>query len=141
MITPNEIAARAKQREDENYAFRTYLKGHADPEELDAQFLELHNELFADYDCNSCRNCCKEYRGNLSDKDIMKCAEKFNMPLMISRHSISIKIRKDHTIPIINPAIFFRKTEVAFLEIANLSIAPNFRIRQDQIAGQVCSES
>ncbi|MBO5569702.1 MAG: hypothetical protein J6A79_12325, partial [Clostridia bacterium] len=80
MIAPNEIAARAKQREDENYAFRTYLKGHADPEELDAQFLELHNELFADYDCNSCRNCCKEYRGNLSDEDIMKCAEKFNMP-------------------------------------------------------------
>jgi hypothetical protein len=54
MIAPNEIAARAKQKEDENYAFRTYLKGHADPEELDAQFLELHNELFADYDCNSC---------------------------------------------------------------------------------------
>ena len=80
MIAPNEIAARAKQKEDENYAFRTYLKGHADPEELDAQFLELHNELFANYDCNSCRNCCKEYRRNLSDEDIMKCAEKFNMP-------------------------------------------------------------
>ena len=112
MIAPNELAARAKQREDENYAFRTYLKGHADPEELDAQFLELHNELFADYDCNSCRNCCKEYRGNLSDDDIMKCAEKFNMP-----------------------------PDVAFLEIANLSIAPNFRLRQDQIAGQVCLES
>jgi Fe-S-cluster containining protein len=80
MIGPNEVAARAEQKEDENYAFRTYLKNHANPEELDAQFLKLHNELFSNYDCNSCRNCCKEYRGNLSDEDIMKCAEKFNMP-------------------------------------------------------------
>ena len=80
MIGPNEVAARAEQKEDENYAFRTYLKNHANPEELDAQFLKLHNELFSNYDCNSCRNCCKEYQGNLSDEDIMKCAEKFNMP-------------------------------------------------------------
>ena len=79
MIGPNEVAARAKQMEDENYAFRTYLKVHADPEKLDAQFLKLHHELFANYDCNSCRNCCKKYRGNLSDEDLSKCAEKFKM--------------------------------------------------------------
>ncbi len=79
MISPNELAARAKCKEDENYVFRTYLKNHADPEELDRQFLELHNKLFSSYDCNSCRNCCKEYSGNLSDEDITKCALKFKM--------------------------------------------------------------
>ena len=79
MISPNEVTARAKQKEDENYAFRTFLKGHADPEELDRQFLALHNELFPNYDCNSCRNCCKQYRGNLSEEETAQCAEKFNM--------------------------------------------------------------
>lgn len=79
MINPNEVSVRAKQKEDENYAFRTFLKIHADPEELDKQFLELHHELFSSYDCNSCRNCCKQYRGNLSEEEITDCAEKFNM--------------------------------------------------------------
>ncbi len=78
MISPKEIAAQAKQKEEENYEFRTFLKSHADPEELDKQFLKLHNELFPSYDCNSCRNCCKQYRGNLSEEEIVQCAEKFN---------------------------------------------------------------
>lgn len=59
MIHPDKIGMEAKKREDENYKFRSFLKGHADEEELDKQFLRLHKELFADYDCNKCRNCCK----------------------------------------------------------------------------------
>lgn len=34
---------------------------HADEEEIDEQFLKLHNELFEGYDCNYCGNCCKKY--------------------------------------------------------------------------------
>ena len=79
MISPMEVAAMAKQKENENYAFRTFLKGHANSQKLDKQFSKLHKELFAHYDCNSCRNCCKEYSGNLSEEDIPKCAEKFGM--------------------------------------------------------------
>ena len=59
MIQPNKIKDEAEKREDENYKFRTYLKNHADEEKLDEQFLEYHKELFADYDCSQCRNCCK----------------------------------------------------------------------------------
>ncbi len=77
MISPMEVAAQAKQKENENYAFRIYLKSHADPKKLDAQFHKMHKELFSHYDCNSCRNCCKEFSGNLSDEDITKCARKF----------------------------------------------------------------
>ena len=39
----------AKKKEDENFKFRSFLKGHTDEEELDEQFLRLHKELFADY--------------------------------------------------------------------------------------------
>lgn len=35
MIHPDKIGAEAKKKEDENLKFRSYLKGHADEEELD----------------------------------------------------------------------------------------------------------
>ncbi len=56
MIQPDKVKAEAKKKEDENFKFRSYLKGHADEDELDRQFLNLHKELFADYDCSKCRN-------------------------------------------------------------------------------------
>ena len=40
MIAPNKVAAMAEKKEKENYAFRTFLKNHADPDKLDAQFLQ-----------------------------------------------------------------------------------------------------
>jgi len=45
MIEPSEVREAFKRVERENYSFRAYLKNHADADELDEQFLELHNEL------------------------------------------------------------------------------------------------
>ena len=42
LISPDEVKAKAKSKENENYAFRTYLKMHADPLKLDEQFRKLH---------------------------------------------------------------------------------------------------
>ena len=57
MIEPRKVKFESKKRENENLAFRTFLKCHADEETLDRQFRELHEELFADYDCSRCRVC------------------------------------------------------------------------------------
>ena len=62
MLQPDKVRAEAKKKENENFKFRTFLKCHADEDELDSQFLRLHKELFADYDCSQCRNCCKMYK-------------------------------------------------------------------------------
>lgn len=70
MITPDKVQQAAELKEEENYRFRTFLKGHADEEELDKQFLELHNELFSGYDCSKCRNCCRLYKGSIPAEDI-----------------------------------------------------------------------
>lgn len=59
MIEPWKIEEAFANVERENYKFRIYLKNHADVDELDEQFLKLHNELFKEYDCSKCRNCCK----------------------------------------------------------------------------------
>ena len=74
MIHPNKVREEAKKRLNENYRFRSYLKAHADEEKLDRQFLRLHKELFADYDCSKCRNCCKMYKGSIPDGDIQRDA-------------------------------------------------------------------
>ena len=75
MISPDKARAEARKRENENYKFRTFLKCHADDDELDRQFLSLHKELFADYDCSKCRNCCKMYKGSIPEEDIDRDAQ------------------------------------------------------------------
>ena len=79
MINPDNVADYAKQKEDENYRFRIFLKNNADPKKLDEQFLELHRELFPSYDCSQCRNCCKEYHGTIPEEDISKDAALLGM--------------------------------------------------------------
>ena len=79
MISPDKVFDAAKKIEDKNYKFRAFLKNHADEAELDEQFLRLHNELFRDYDCSKCRNCCKEYSGEIPVADISKIAQHLNM--------------------------------------------------------------
>lgn len=75
MLHPDKVGVEAKKKEDENFKFRRFLKGHADEEELDEQFRRLHKELFADYDCSMCRNCCKMYKGSILEEGLEKDAE------------------------------------------------------------------
>ena len=75
MIKPSDVRSRAETLEEKNNKFRTFLKNRADPDELDKQFLDLHNELFTEYDCTLCRNCCKEYAAVLTEDEVETIAE------------------------------------------------------------------
>ena len=75
IVKPEDVKEEAKKRENENLKFRTFLKCHADEDKLDRQFLRLHKELFADYDCSKCRNCCKMYKGSIPAEDIDRDAQ------------------------------------------------------------------
>lgn len=81
MLPPRKVRFEAKKKEKENLEFRTFLKCNADEEELDNQFAALHNELFANYDCNRCRNCCKMYYGSIPAVDIEKDASLLGITL------------------------------------------------------------
>ena len=70
MISPAKIKVVAERYYDENIDFRSFLKEHADYDEIDAQFLELHNKLFKGYDCSKCSNCCKAYAVIFNESDI-----------------------------------------------------------------------
>ena len=75
MIAPRKVRFEAKKKENENLEFRTFLKCHADETELDEQFKRLHDELFSNYDCSRCRNCCKMYHGSIPSEDLERDAE------------------------------------------------------------------
>ena len=70
MIAPNEVHAAAAKLERENLRFRSFLKSHADDDELDRHIHRLHSELFSHYNCSKCRNCCRAYRTSLSEDEI-----------------------------------------------------------------------
>ena len=78
MIAPDAVSAAAKRREKENLRFRTFLKNRVDPDELDRQFAKLHKELFSQYDCSQCRNCCREYSVGLEPDEIEALAASFH---------------------------------------------------------------
>lgn len=79
MIAPRKVNWEAKKKENENIRFRTFLKCHAEEDELDQQFLELHKELFSTYDCSRCRNCCKMFHGSIPAEDLEKDAAYMNL--------------------------------------------------------------
>lgn len=79
MISPKNIYAAAQKQENENLRFRSFLKNHADPDELDQQFLVLHRELFAGYDCCKCGNCCRAFSTTLSEEEISAISNQLGM--------------------------------------------------------------
>ena len=81
MISPKDVHIAAKRLERENMRFRTFLKGHANPDDLDEKFHALHKELFEGYDCCQCGNCCRTYSTSLEDSEIDSIATFLNMSL------------------------------------------------------------
>lgn len=79
MLSPDKVHPEAWRKEKENLKFRTYLKCHADEDTLDKQFQRLHRELFAEYDCGKCRNCCKMYCGTIPYNDLEQDASYLHM--------------------------------------------------------------
>ena len=79
MIEPRKLDFLANKNQNANYRFRRWLKMNADSEELDNKFFRLHRELFDEYDCSRCRNCCKQYHGFIPAEDIEKDAAFLNI--------------------------------------------------------------
>lgn len=79
MISPDEITNAASKKENENYKFRRFLKIHADEKRLDEQFLKLHTEIFNNYDCSKCRNCCKMFHAVIPITEIERDAQYLGM--------------------------------------------------------------
>ena len=65
-----KIKRLARQRDDENWEFRTFLKTHESKVHLDQLVHRLHDEIASQIDCTSCANCCREVMPVLDREDI-----------------------------------------------------------------------
>jgi len=73
--TLKRIEKIAKKKDDENWAFRTFLKGcDLSRAEIDARVHQLTEEVSAQIDCTKCANCCKQISPVLDQADVVHFA-------------------------------------------------------------------
>lgn len=73
-----KIAAEALLREEENFAFRSFLKG-CDPQETDEKVHHLNKDISAHIDCTTCGNCCRTFMISLDNEDIVRSSAYVDM--------------------------------------------------------------
>jgi Fe-S-cluster containining protein len=81
ITNPTKVERLAKEREDENWVFRNWIKLEFgfDDERLMSVVRELADEITAQIDCTQCANCCRETATNLDEKDINRLAAALDM--------------------------------------------------------------
>ncbi len=66
------IAKISKQKYEENFRFRSFLKGYDGPEEeIEAAVHSLYQRISSEIDCRRCASCCRKIQPALSHKEIL----------------------------------------------------------------------
>lgn len=68
---PKVVARLAGEKEDENWRFRTFLKG-VGIKKIDAAVHRHYEEVAAKIDCCSCGNCCEVAQPSLDEEDVSR---------------------------------------------------------------------
>ena len=82
-MAPNlvQIRALAKEKEDENWRFRRFVKGcDLEPDEMDRQVFETTRRVWAGIDCTACANCCREVRPTFNEENVSRLATRLGVP-------------------------------------------------------------
>ena len=69
------IKGLAKKRDDQNWEFRTFLKWHDGPIEIDSLVHDLYRKISSEIDCKQCANCCREIQPVLNEEDVRLFSE------------------------------------------------------------------
>lgn len=73
-----KIKKLAKENEDENWLFRSFLKGY-DIKNLDFIVHTLFKQVSDAIDCTACCNCCKTIHPSVNKKDINRLSKCLNI--------------------------------------------------------------
>lgn len=68
----------SREKEDENWKFRSFLK-NTSSNKLDIAVFKLYRKFLSEIDCKTCSNCCKELFPILDQKDIERLAGVLNL--------------------------------------------------------------
>ena len=119
-IDINKIRRIAKLKRDENYKFRSFLKG-CDCEEIDVIVHRLYRTISPKIDCNICGNCCKKVLPVLNKKDIKRLANGLKISVDVFKNKYLIE--KEN-----NEGITFNKKPCPFL---NNKICSQYKYRPE----------
>ncbi len=72
-MIPEHFKAQAQNKKEENRKFLARLK-RGDPRKVDEIFHAVHEEVFHDFDCLTCANCCKTTSPIFYQTDIERIA-------------------------------------------------------------------
>lgn len=81
VTAPKQVERLAEKREDENWAFRDWIKIEFDfdDERLMSVVRELSDEITARIDCTQCANCCRKTATLVSEEEIERMANALGM--------------------------------------------------------------
>jgi Fe-S-cluster containining protein len=72
----------SKEKEEENQAFRSFLKSSdIPPNRIDSVVQQLSKTIASRIDCQACGNCCKEILPVLKENDIINLARHLNLSI------------------------------------------------------------
>ncbi len=79
-----QIRVLAKNKEDENWRFRQFLKTRCDLDldEIDRLVFETTRRVWAGIDCTACANCCRQVHPSFSEEDVDRLARRFEIRTM-----------------------------------------------------------
>jgi len=81
-VNLKKIKELADKRKDENWEFRSFLKGYCrlSSSGIDRLVHEIYQEVSSIVECTQCGNCCKVVEPILKPADITRLAEAINIP-------------------------------------------------------------
>jgi len=116
----NKIRRLAKQKEGENYKFRSFLKG-CDQGEIDVIVQRLCRAVSSKIDCKICGNCCKEVLPVLNKRDVKRLSNELKISVDVFKEKYLIKREN-------NEGITFNKKPCPFL---NNNICSQYKYRPE----------
>jgi uncharacterized protein len=76
-----QIRKLGKEKEEENFRFRRFLKTQCslEPGKIDLRVFEITRRVWAGIDCTSCANCCREVKPTFSEEEVGRVARRIGM--------------------------------------------------------------
>jgi hypothetical protein len=71
-----QLRALAEAKEDENWRFRSFLKGQCNSAKVDRKAYENTRRVWAGIDCTSCANCCRQVKPSFSEEEVERLARR-----------------------------------------------------------------
>lgn len=119
-IDLEKIKIIGKQKEDENWKFRSYLKGlDIEEEELDKIVHKINDDVTSQIDCTKCANCCKVFDPVLDEEDVTKLSSSLNLNIDEFKKAYLVESREE------KDCYNFNKVPCPFLKDNKCSVYEN----------------